>query len=259
MKKLGKILCAVILATSMLLASVPVFAAGETASQSTDAYKIYLSASQRMQKAKSLVMTGNLKTGTTIGEYIYPESVLKFEGRTLYNDKKELQAQMISSDDRGFNAVEYYKDGYLYSNNNGKKTKTKASDEEVFADTCLINPNLPKELFENATVEAVEGGKRIKMVLPAKSLNDLIGGFYDELTAGIQDAGNLKFSKVLVYITIGGDGNIKSCRVVFDMTMAYKEVFDETKIRMSISMNIVSINELTKINFPGDLSSYTKV
>lgn len=260
MKKYGRIVCAVILVVSMLLTSMPVFAAGETTSQSAYAYKMYQTAFKKIQKAQSLLLTGKVKLSmeaydTTYGESSKYEESVKFESRVLYNEYNKLQMSTVMKYG-DLELAQYYKDGYLYVNYDGTKAKAKASEMDSLTMSGVL-PDIPRELFDYADVEAVNGGNRIKLMLDNERLNELLNGLYPELGDMLSeelDSSNVKL-KILVYITIGNDGNIKTELLALHMNMSSGE--STVKLSMSVALNVVSTNKLTKIDYPSDLKSYT--
>lgn len=251
MKKLGKMICVVLAAISMLIASTPVFAE-DASPQSSDAYKLYLAASKKMENTNSLNVKGTVKIDLSLGGDTSMSTAAKYTCQMLYKDKNELQMALTASiDDLDTNFAAYYKDGYYYENSDGVKTKAKTSFAETWDSLPTSDLGLSEDLFKDATVEAVDGGKRIKLKLSSKYLYELIDA-YD--VSGFSDDDDIKLGNMYLYITIGDNGNIKAYKLVCNMTM--KDGDAAYKIKATITMNIVSANKLTKINYPSDLSSY---
>lgn len=220
MKKLFSLLvclvCAAMLATTSFAAETP------------SAYSIYLKAVSTLDSAKSIELSGTVKTILTLDKNEIVNTTEKSSIKVLNNT---IALQKTDTDTNGTVST-YYKDGYLYESLTGIKTKTKYSYDIALSYIGLLDTNMSKEYFKKATVEQTDKGTVIKFKV---SFEDLP-------------------SSTSYSLLVGPDNKLKSYTETFNFTSNSDGTVLKTKI--TTTYKIVSVDKVSKIDFPTDLKSY---
>lgn len=221
---------------------------------SADSYGTYQSAIKKMEKVKSAKIRGSM-TIKIYNDLVSMDMKLPFTIWQREDANGNIEMAMVVDDNEfGVQSATYYKDGYMYTNDDGTKTRKKVPGQEAI---ITMSDELSKDLFQDATVETVEGGERIKVKIPSKYIDELMGGAMTSL-ADQSDAGSdVKLSSITCYYTIGEDGYLKSQQMSYTMTM--RESGAEMKAKCTLSLKYSSLNNVYKIEFPSDLGSYKTV
>jgi len=254
MKKLLMVTAVII---TLVISSVPAFAAEPVQIPGTEvnAYTLYSRAMKKAEDATSIMNSGIIRMRMSFdGETIDTRST--YTQKTLVTDEGEIQMSMVQDTEFG-DIKSYFRDGWLFVDTGEAKTRTRTNILDLQSND-LPEEGFPKELFKDAVVEDVEGGKRIKLNLSKDMVTEWVGeGAAAGLAAtGVSNA-DLKFSSMIFYMTIGDDGMLKSYQMLYNMSMKIEGIKVLTSTNTTI--NFDSFNSFDKIDFPRDLSSYERV
>ena len=251
MKKLA---CLVLSVTLLAGLAFPAYAA----EQSSEAYRLYQNAMKKLE-GKSLEMTGALNMSVSgVGDEYGIKA--NFTTKQLQSSKGELEAQMkIKAELIELGAVneraaveQHVKDGWVYTNvteEDGESTKYRGRGVTPFT---LSVPDIPKEFFKNATVEDIEGGKKLRLRLSGSDSRRYVKALGHELYDLFQA---VTFQAVTITMTFGNDGALKTHQTNFKMSV--REEDGEFEFKYAVILRIDSIGKLQKIDFPSDLASYS--
>ena len=204
---------------SLVTALVLIFSLAFTATAATpavsEAAKLLEAVSAKME-GKSVEVVGSMKMTMKLGEQstdvttsIHMLQLPMENGETnMYIEQKSELIPTIK---------QYFQNGWLYNDVGGTKTRQRTSLADVEAQLGGFDmESISADMLNNATVEDVEGGKRIKITLPGDLMTDMTS----TLVEGMAGAGSdVKIGDVTVFFTVGEDGYIKDHRQIFDITM----------------------------------------
>ena len=255
MKKLLSIILVI-----MLTMSLSIVASAEQAvvpiSAELSAYELYLAAEEKMS-GKSLEILGALEMTVSLSEDIIVETTASFTSKMRYNNEGEIEMATVGAMEalgEQFKFEQYFKDGFLYQN--VMDVKMKSEIPALAASRGLVpESQIPGEFFSDATVEEVQGGKRIRITLGGDYMEKLVMDSVDIASLGGLD--NVRFGRTTMWITIGDDGAMKEMAMVYRLSMEVEGV--TMRIRAATNMHIVSVGKVQSISFPWDLNSYELV
>ena len=231
---------------------------GTTVSAASDsAYSIYERGMKKMEGVTSMESQMDIVSTVTTGDMS-----MKITGqatmRQVVISKDQVELEMLMTSKFGAEELQtatYYKDGVLYQNTMGQKTKSKMDLSQALAMYYDMDRNLSQELLKNATVKQVADGTSISFKLDSELLDSAMK---DALTAATDSMGmpgmTLKLGDIGYTVVFGSDDMMKSYSMIYDATMSYEGI--SAKIGYEITSKVVSTNQLSKIDFPADLNSY---
>ena len=243
-----KLVCFVLVI--MLTMSLSLVAAADS---NTEAYELYRIAEAKMEN-KSVEILGVMEMTMSIGEDVTVETTTNFTSKALQNSKGEIEmstAGTIEALGEQYKFEQYFKDGFLYQNVMGEKMKSEMPALDA-SRGVMLESQIPREFFNDAVVEEVEGGKRIRVSLSGDYMEELVMSAVDAASLGELD--NVKFGRTTLWITVGDDGAMKEMAMVYRMSTEVEGV--TMQIRAATNMHIVSVGQVRSISFPSDLASY---
>ena len=150
----------------------------------------------------------------------------------------------------------YYKDGYVYQNLYGIKSRTKTGSLPVDPlDDFMLQ--VPRYLLRNAEVTKTEDGGH-KVV--ARMSSDIVTqAFRESVAATLKDEGHtdirVGLSDFKTTYNIDKNGNLKSVVNTVSATAITNKGKQTEQYRQTVQIN--STDRITSVGFPTDLSSYT--
>lgn len=175
--------------------------------------------------------------------------------QAVYKGRNSADLSIQATDSLGEKVNIYYKDGYVYQNIYGMKARQKAGSmpADPLDHFMLL---LPRESFRNAEVTPTESGYKVVAVIPSEFVTEYAK---DSLTERIEEEGyknvRVAFSNFRVTYRIDAKGNLQA------VSSTYIAAVSSDKGKLSIQYSqacvIHSVNQISSINFPADLSSYT--
>ena len=220
------------------------------------AYELYLAAEKKME-GKSFGMQGVVKVAVTVAGQDIAETEADFTAKIRENSKGELEMSILTTAEVAGEQIrieQYFKDGYLYMNAAGEKTKTVMPALEAKRG-IVHETEIPKEFFDDATVEDVDGGKLIRFSLSGEYMEQLIKDSVD--AAMLKELGDISFDRATMWIKIGEDGMMKAYQMTYRMSAEVEGT--AMSLRTTTAANIVSVGQVYSISFPWDLASYQTI
>ncbi|MCL2034624.1 MAG: hypothetical protein FWG94_07830 [Oscillospiraceae bacterium] len=254
MKKLLSIVLIVMLTMSLSFVASADLAVPISAELS--AYELYKAANEKMD-GKSLEILGVGEMTMSAGDDIAMKTKMDFTAKVLENSKGELEMSTVATAEilgEQIKIEQYFKDGFLYQNAAGEKTKTEAPAINV-ARGIAPEKDIPEDFFEDAVVEEVAGGKRIMIRVSGNYMEELVAGVVDATSFGLLD--EVRFGTATLWLTIGDDGMMKETAMVFRLSAEIEGI--TVRMRSATNMHIVSVGKVHSISFPWDLNSYELV
>jgi hypothetical protein len=150
--------------------------------------------------------------------------------------------------------TQYYKDGWLFNDVNGVKTRQRSSIAEMEAQLQISGfdeESLTQEMFKDATVEDTESGKQIKMLIPGELMTDMTDSLIQSMIGADME---LDIGDVTMIYTIGEDGMVKSMRQIYDVTMSVEGM--DIAASYDTNMYYVSVGVFGDIPGPGSIFDY---
>lgn len=247
MKKLfsaiSALLCVVILTSSF--------------SAATDAYTLYTKSMKKMDSVSSLEMQGTTKVYVEMYGTEFTAVKRTINIKMMVDDSNGLQLEAHTVDKQDPVDMYYYK-GYMYRNMDGKKEKVKMSMDDALESSADIDRNAVKEQFEDAKVERVDGGYKIKYMVDVDDVLASNGDTIEALLGGNMPAGmDVSVSNASSTLTIADDYTQKAYATTYTITVSAGG--DSLKMRYNSSGRTISTNSVKQIKYPADLASYKKV
>jgi hypothetical protein len=226
--------------------------AAEAASPSAEAYALIAAAEKKME-GKSLDLAGNMKGSMVVGT---ESADIATSMRMLLLPKADGEVDMYieQRSDIVPTIKQYYKDGWLFSDVAGVKTRQRSSIAEMEAllkQSGFDDETLTQEMFKDATVEETESGKQIKLVVPGELMNDLTGSLIQGMVGAEME---LDIGDVTMVYTISEDGVIKSIRQLYDVAMSVEGI--DIAASYDTNMRYVSVGVFGSIPQPGNMFDY---
>lgn len=236
--------------------TVVMLAVSVSAAPANDAYTIYSKAQKQMENATSMEMSGNMKITMEIdGESLVMNTSIKTAQVNRKDGSFEMKLEMKEKD-LGISSATYYKNGYMYQNSGGVKTKAKVGFEEAMMNSFEMETDLTKDMLKDATVEKLDSGNyRLKLVISAEEMNRVMGGDISSVMSElVEDDIKIKISDINYYMDVDSKGNPKAVRMAFSANMKMSDV--SVKCKYIYNFKVTSINKITSIKLPSDISSY---
>lgn len=232
------------------LSALPVSAA------QAEPYQLYQSAAEMMGEITSMQIDGSIIMIMTVGEADAVTFDMGFTALQRVNSKDQIEMSIImDKNDLGIEMESYYRSGYYFMNTGGEKTRIKMPDSEALGQAG-ISFGSAEEYFEDAIVEELSKGVRVKYKISGEYVSEVMGDSMSAVISQNDAEVGAEIGDITCYTTIDEDGLIKSERMAYTMRLTGSQ---DIKIRYNVSMKYSHINEVEKIPFPSDLKDYKKV
>lgn len=146
---------------------------------------------------------------------------------------------------------------YTYTFSNGEGTK-KANDESAksyFDSLDELLAQLPSDLFDGLSFEAVEKGYKLSISIPNDMISSEIDASIEQAFEGIAE--DLAVSNMIVDITINDDGFIVQLDAGFDMALTIQEM--DVTAHASFCATFDSLGSTVTITPPTGYQDFTEV
>lgn len=187
----------------------------------------------------------NASSGSSILGGLSLDISVKMEYSVSVRNKK-LESSMIYdmyTVGTTMSAKTYVKDGYMYSDSMGTKTKEKIS--ETPSEELYIYPILSSDSVKSISKKIVGTGIEYKAVFSDEGAKIISGGAFDLFSnMGMGDIGGQSMKNVVVTYTINKDGKIENLNMAMDLTVSGAEA------RTSMDMKVTATGKDVKIIFP---------
>ena len=154
----------------------------------------------------------------------------------------------------------YYKDGYLYTNADGSKTKVQMSYDEVMKNaadidiTAIFNAKDSKVDESFVITENEDGTISVKMTVTKEEFESKLADFSNALEGSIGSVGNIELSDTVFEFTVDSGNNISTVKASMAMKMVVSGQQTDVSYDMEFKYNPVGMNFY--IPAPTDLDSY---
>lgn len=178
-------------------------------------------------------------------------AVIKKDSSSAYNPRVYMEISM-GLGGANVKTTAYYKDGYLYKETYGLKTKTQMSYEEMekaFANVVDVTSvfGAKKDSIDESFVitENSDGTLTVKMTVTKQEFAEKLAEFSTELASGLGEDGAVEISDTVFEFTIDSANNISSVKasmgikitsgghttdVTYDMDFRYNPIGDDFKV-----------------------------
>lgn len=204
-------------------------------------------------KGSSTVKSNTPNSGNSIMGSISMDMSVKMEYSVSVRNNTLESSMIYDIYTLGFpmSAKAYVKDGYMYSDSMGTKTKEKiaeASSQELYA-----YPVLSAVSVKSISKKAAGTGIEYTAVLSDEGAKIISGGAF-ELFAnmGMGDTGGQSMKNVVVKYLVNKDGKIDNLNMTMDLSVSGMEA------QTSMDMKVTATGKDVKIIFP-DFSDYVEV
>jgi len=167
----------------------------------------------------------------------------------------------LDSDNNYFDYEMFYKDGYVYQNSQGLKMRFPSLGDAFTQASEAIEKDLGAGALTYCVVKDLDnGGKTITLQVDTDAVRDYLGDYEQTLmnTLNIGGAADLTITEFMYQLTVDSEFYNDGCTyfVFADITLE-----DGTPVRMLMAeeIRVTGRNNTQRINYPGDLSSYTDV
>lgn len=250
MKKIIKFLC-LVLAFAMLALSL--------ASCTASAGERVAAAMLKAVIAKKTDCTASLDVTLTSGgvtTHLPINAVIKKDSSNAYNP-----LAYIDVSGTGVKTTAYYKDGYLYSNVYGVKTKTQMSYEDMektFSNIADITSvfSAKKDNIDDSFVitENADGSLTVRMTVTKQEFAEKLADFSGALASGLGENGTVEISDTVFELTVDKTNSITSVKADMEITVTYGG--NVTSISYSIDFRYNPIGEGFKVPEPANIGAY---
>ncbi|MCI8589263.1 MAG: hypothetical protein HFE77_00885 [Clostridiales bacterium] len=225
-----------------------------------DAYRLYSDMNQAMENVTSLegAMDADMRLSVS-GESIDLQLETKITAISRPEDQLDLAMTMkIAMAQLGsFNTNLYVKDGYIYQDVMGMKTKSAmetetADDLTDTYDSAVLD--FAKDAIIESSVKPAEGGKELSFTLDGEKLNDSLSKLTDSFTAQLGNDIGITFSDVVYTAVVGKDNLPVTQKLTFSCHLTIEG--ERATADYSMTMHDFSYNNITEIEYPADLDSY---
>ncbi|MDL2234369.1 hypothetical protein LJC63_12450 [Ruminococcaceae bacterium OttesenSCG-928-L11] len=247
---------------ALLIALVCIFTLTASAyAANPDPYTLYSSAVEKMGKVTSFQVDNLIKMkfsyGSTSSSTMSMTMEVKYTTKLRITDDGKLEMSMVMKDNElGMDMEAYYKNGYYYMSSGNRKVRYKMSEAVALSQSGATGFGAMKAWFEDAAIEQLDTGKRIKYAIPSKQIDSIMDTAMGALTSDGTGGNSYRFSKVNCYTTVADNGYIRSHQMSF--TMADKND-TSTKVGYTFFKQYSRLNNVSSISFPTDLSTYKTI
>jgi hypothetical protein len=154
--------------------------------------------------------------------------------------------------------VSYYADGWIYQDDNGRKTKANIGLDEAMEMTNFTPDfDIKKENIKNIEISKIVSGTRYIVDFDPKSIDELSSLFDDAMIGDLRDNTDVEFSVPMIRLDIFVDNDfvVKSEAMTIVMK-AGDEDGNLVEIRFATKLELVAYNHIDRINLPDDLDQY---
>lgn len=155
----------------------------------------------------------------------------------------------------------YYKDGYLYTNADGSKTKVQMSYENMMKDasgvidiTSIFNAKNGAIDDSFVITENEDGTISVKMTVTKEDFASTLSGVTDALAGSLGEGGKIEISDTVFEFTVDSGNNISAVKASMDMKMNISGQQTDVSYNMEFKYNPVGMDFY--IPAPTDLDSY---
>ena len=260
MSKITVIMLVLVLALSMAACGSNDDSGSDNANEESP-LDLYNAASKKMNEVDSYSATADMEMAMSVqGQSIDTSSDVDMKIVNKEENNIEFQTKILTESPLTEQPIEqnqYYRDGFLYTEGQGAKTKTALNMEDAIksansASTGEISSDAVKE----QSVTDKDGGKEVTLTLDGAKMKDQIGSAAGQLEQYGASVDDITMSDTKLVAVIDSDGNIKSNNMEFSMTTEVQG--QEVTMDMKINMIVEQIGGV-KVEFPSDLDTYTEV
>lgn len=187
--------------------------------------------------------------GITMPISINIDSTIKDSKSKKVQSKTDLKMSMLGMDMSG---TMYTRDGYVYSNFLGEKSKTNIDDTSSYQyfDAKLLN-EFPTDKLNDLTIKKGDNGTQVlTATLDNSVLQDYFSNSLDNLMG---DNADIKMDIVDVTATISKSGYLESIAFSSDIAL---DSSDTSNSNMKVELKVIDPGKSVSIDFPNDLDSY---
>ena len=176
--------------------------------------------------------------------------------KVVYKGRNSADISMKISGSDGTKFDAYYKDGYIYQNLYGIKSRTRIGSIPIDpVDSLMLH--VPRSQLRDAEVTKTEdGGHKVVVRISSELITKI---FRESAAESLRESGHtdiqLGLSDFKTTYTIDKSGNLKTVVNTFSAKAVTNKGTQLEQYRQSIRIN--STNGLSSVGFPSDLSSYT--
>ena len=166
----------------------------------------------------------------------------------------DISVKLSGSDGTKFDV--YYKDGYVYQNLYGIKSRTRIGSIPIDPVDSLMLQVPGSQLRDAEVTKTEDGGHKVVVRISNELITSI---FKDSVAESLKSSGHtdiqLGLSDFKTTYTLDKSGNLKTVVNTFSVKAVTSKGSHLEQYRQSIRIN--STNALSSVGFPPDLSSYT--
>lgn len=152
----------------------------------------------------------------------------------------------------------YYKDGYMYLDQLGDKTKYSAQPEDVLYLEITDIPNIPADAILEEKTESSGGLTKLIMQLDGDKVSSMLQELIqkDLTRLHMRDEETLQFTDVSITVVKNKNQTLKSMTI--SAHVAFESLLGEMEFDMLRTMEYTAIGKEVTLTLPDDLDSYTE-
>jgi hypothetical protein len=251
-KKLTLLLATMmVLVAALALTGCPAGSGGEKSSTSGTPYEQYMTAAKALANAKGYSMDTDVDMSL---EIMGQKMDIPIKGSILYSRKSDTDVQMKTVQKttilgQEMEIISYFKDGYLYTETLGTKTKMESPLSSVMATSSA--PEFAKGAIKDSSSKKGEGGTEMSFTVDGSAMKDIVTKNMSGMGEMIS-ADDMVFGDAKIVTTINGEEIVNfSMKITFEMTIQEQK----TDCTMTLKMQNIKMGDQS-IEYPNDLDSY---
>ena len=155
----------------------------------------------------------------------------------------------------------FYKDGYLYTDAYGSKTKVQMNYEDVMNDAAGAADitsifDMKKDAIDDSFVitENDDGTLSVKMTITKEEFAGELASFTEQISSSVGNGSDLEMSDTVFEFTIDKNNNVSTVKATLAMKMTIEGQKTDISYVMDFKYNVVGADFV--VPTPTDLSSY---